>query len=185
MIDEKTRAIATYYPFTTGTDEFAKEQGIALETIRCARGIRHFTAETKYSNGIQSIIGDSLYSGLFDETGNNIQAYLNASKCPSILYELKGYSQGEWSEVVAYPLNESDEIDEVQLKEIMENQIDPYYKGEVYLVRIQRAKVYTADDGSTYTEWLNDTNEQMIEVVQEFFEITREFVDSHYNLTSN
>ena len=184
MVDEKTRAIAVYSLFQMGTDDYAKQLGIGLETIQCARGIRPFTADSDYSNGIQSLIGEALYSSYFDETKQQVKEYLKANNCPSVSYELKGYGQGEWNDVVAYPLNKDSALDENAILAIMENEIDPYYKGEVYLVIIQKAKVYTADDGSTYTEWLNDLDNPPVEVVQEFFEITQEFMESHFDLAT-
>ena len=179
MLDENTRVIAFVSGQYEPTNTYASNQGIALETIQSARGIRPFTANSKYSNGIQEIIGEAIYLGDFDKVKKLISDYLNAEKVPYLFYELKGYSQGEWNEVVVYPITNPENYTLDELKNAM-TEIDAYYKGEVYLVQRQFAKVYTADDGSTYREWLNDDDYAYVEVVQEFFEISPEFVAENY-----
>lgn len=179
MLDENTRVIAFVSGQYVSTETYASDQGIALETIQSARGIRHFTANSKYSNGIQDIIGEALYLGDFDKVKGLISDYLNAEKIPHLFYELKGYGQGEWSDVVVYPMSNPENYTLDELKNAMA-EIDTYYKGEVYLVQRQKAKVYTADDGSIYREWINDDDYAYVEVVQEFFEISPEFVAENY-----
>ena len=179
MLDENTRVIA----FVSGqyeiTSVFAINQGIALETIQSAKGMAHYTGHSIHSNAIQEIIGEAIYLGDFDKVKGLISDYLNGEKVPYLFYELKGYSQGEWNDVVVYPISNPENYTLDELKNAM-TEIDAYYKGEVYLVQRQFAKVYTADDGSVYREWLNDDDYAYVEVVQEFFEITPEFVAENY-----
>ena len=181
MLDENTRVIAFVSGQFEPTETYASNQGIGLETIQSAKGMRPYTANSTYSNGIQDIIGDALYLGDFGKVKGLISDYLNSGvdKVPHLFYELKGYSQGEWNEVVVYPINNPENYTLDELKNAM-TEIDAYYKGEVYLVQRQKAKVYTADDGSIYREWLNDDDYAYVEVVQEFFEITPEFVAENY-----
>lgn len=178
MLDENTRLISTHSTQREITSVFAINQGIALETIQSARGMAHYTGHSIHSNAIQSIIGEAIYLGDFDKVKGLITDYLNAEKVPHLFYELKGYSQSEWNDVVVYPITNPELYTLDELKNAMA-EIDAYFKGETYLIQRQVAKVYTADDGSTYTEWLDDFDFDCVEVVQEFFEITKEFVDEN------
>lgn len=178
MLDENTRVISTHSTQREITSVFAINQGIVLETIQSARGIAHYTGHSIHSNAIQDIIGEAIYLGDFGKVKGLISDYLNTEKVPHLFYELKGYSQGEWNEVVVYPITNPELYTLDELKNAMA-EIDAYFKGETYLVQRQVAKVYTAFDNSTYTEWLDDENYGCVEVVQEFFEITKEFVDEN------
>jgi hypothetical protein len=143
----------------------------------------YYTANSTYSNGIQDIIGDALYLGDFGKVKGLISDYLNSGvdKVPHLFYELKGYGQGEWNEVVVYPMSNPENYTLDELKNAM-TEIDAYYKGEVYLIHIERAKVYTADDGSTITKWEQDEDYAYTEVVQEFFELDKDYVLNNFGL---
>lgn len=178
-IDSNTRAVAYHTGQYDSTESYASELGISLDTIRCARGIATFGSNSEHSNAIHTIIGDSLYKGDFTDTKRQISEYLTSQGVEHLFYELKGYSQGEWSDVVAYGENGTMALADL---EFLMNSIDTYYKGEVYLVSIEKAKVYTADDGSTITEWIQDEDYAYTEVVQEFFELDKDYVLNNFGL---
>ncbi len=178
-IDSNTRAVAYHTGQYGSTDDYASELGVTLETIQCARGITTFCSNSEYSNAIHTIIGDSLYQGDFANTEKQISKYLDSKGVPHLFYELKGYSQGEWSRVVAYGEKGTMALADL---EFLINSVDTYYKGEVYLVSIEKAKVYTADDGSTITEWEQDEDYAYTEVVQEFFELDKDYVLNNFGL---
>jgi hypothetical protein len=176
-IDSNTRAVAYHTGQYSSTDEYASELGVSLDTIQSARGMAHFGTDTELSNGIQSIVGDSVYQGDFANTKKQIGKYLDSKGVPHLFYELKGYSQGEWNEVVVYGKG----LSKGDLESLIKS-IDTYYKGEVYLVHIEKAKVYTADDGSTLTEWIQDEDYAYTEVIQEFFELDKDYVLNNFGL---
>jgi hypothetical protein len=138
-----------------------------------------FGSNTEYSNAIHTIIADSLYLGDFANTKKQISKYLDSKGVPHLFYELKGYSQGEWNDVVAYGEKGTMALGDL---EFLINSVDTYYKGEVYLVHIEKAKVYTADDGSTLTEWIQDEDYAYTEVIQEFFELDKDYVLNNFGL---
>jgi hypothetical protein len=178
-IDSNTRAVAYHTGQYCSTDDYASELGVALDTVQSARGMAHFGSDTDLSNAIQVLISDSVYYGDFANTKKQIGEYLDSKGVPHLFYELKGYSQGEWNEVVVYGTKGDLGLDE--LKSLMES-VDTYYKGEIYLVHIEKAKVYTADDGSTLVEWIQDEDYAYTEVVQEFFELDKDYVLNKFGL---
>jgi hypothetical protein len=178
-IDSNTRVVAWHTGQYCSTDEYASQMGISLDTIQSARGMAHFGSNTELSNAIQLLVSDSVYYGDFANTKTQISNYLNSKGVAHLFYELKGYGQGEWNDVVVYGTKGDLGLDE--LKSLMES-VDTFYKGEIYLVNVERAKVYTADDGSTLTEWIQDEDYAYTEVIQEFFELDKEFVEINFSL---
>lgn len=178
-IDSNTRAVAYHTGQYGSTDDYASELGVAIDTIQSARGMAHFGSNTDLSNAIQTIVSDSVYLGDFAETNKQISDYLTRQGVPHLFYELKGYSQGEWNSVVAYGEKGTMALADL---EFLINSVDTYYKGEIYQVSVERAKVYTADDGSTLTEWIQDEDYAYTEVVQEFFELDKDYVLNNFGL---
>jgi hypothetical protein len=176
-IDSNTRAVAHHTGQYSSTDDYASELGVAIDTIQSARGMAHFGSDTELSNAIQVLVSDSVYQGDFANTKKQIGDYLTGQGVPHLFYDLKGYGQGEWNDVVAYGKG----LSEGDLASLMAS-IDTYYKGEVYLIHIERAKVYTADDGSTITKWEQDEDYAYTEVVQEFFELSKDYVLNNFGL---
>jgi hypothetical protein len=178
-IDSNTRAVAYHTGQYGSTDDYASELGVALDTIQSARGMAHFGSNTELSNAIQLLVSDSVYYGDFASTKKQVGDYLTGLGVPHLFYELKGYSQGEWNDVVVYGTKGDLGLDD--LNSLMES-VDTYYKGEVYLVHIEKAKVYTADDGSTLVEWVQDEDYAYTEVIQEFFELDKDYVLNNFGL---
>jgi len=187
-ISPSVRVVAELHQWTATTDNFANGLGIHLTTIQCARGMSAYTTDSEHENAIQTIIGKCLYDGQFAKASIMVSQYFDnynkyAHRSPNdkpyayLVYELKGYSQGEWNQVVAY----SNELDQAELESSMKL-VDAWYKGEVYLVNVQKAKVYTADDGSQITDWDYDDGYSCFEVVEQFFTLTADYVYDTFGL---
>jgi hypothetical protein len=178
-VDSNTRVVAYHTGQYSSTSDYASLLGVALDTVQSARGMAHFGSNTELSNAIQLLVSDSVYYGDFANTKKQIGDYLNSKGVPHLFHELKGYSQGEWNEVVVYGESGSMALGDL---EFLINSVDTYYKGEVYLVNVERAKVYTADDGSTITKWEQDEDYAYTEVVQEFFKLDKDYVLNNFGL---
>lgn len=188
-ISETARVVAIPSSWQESTGSRASNYGIHLETIQSARGLVDYNSNSVYSQDIQSIIGDGRYKGDFSMAIYKIGKYLDnankyAHRSPDdleyayVFHTFKGYGQGEWNEVVAY----SNQLSQEQLEEIVKGELDTFYKGEVYGVFVQYAKVYVANDGSSLVDWETDTDFEYVEVVQEFFTLTADFVYETYGL---
>jgi hypothetical protein len=189
QISPTVRVVAKDSPWQVSTGVYASNYGIHLETIQSARGMADYVSSSDYSQGIQEIIGDHRYKGDFTMAIYKIGKYLDnankyAHRSPDDLeyvytfHTLKGYSQGEWNEVVAY----SNQFSQEQLEEIVKGEIDTFYKGEVYEVSVQHAKVFTSQDGEELLKWDTDEDFEYVEVVEEFFTLTADFIQETYGL---
>jgi hypothetical protein len=148
-----------------------------------------YSSNSEHTNAIQEIIGDHKYKGDFSMAIYKIGKYLDnankyAHRSPDdleyayVFHTLKGYSQGEWNEVVAY----SNQFSQEQLEELVKGELDTFYKGEVYEVSVEHAKVFTSQDGEELLKWETDTDFDYTEVVEEFFTLTADFIQSTYGL---
>jgi hypothetical protein len=172
------RVVADYSSDHEGVQEVVEMMDLGIQTIRVARGLRQYNTDDTYRDGIQEVIGDCLYKGIFERIHSAIRGYLKYD-IPFIIKELRGYSQGEWHEVVIYdPKNVWTEAG----LEGVYKELNAIFAGEVYRVWVQSAKVYTANDGDTITEWVGNDDYEAIEVTQELFQLNAEWVYDNYKL---
>lgn len=104
-----------------------------------------------------------------------IGAWLGAS---GYLYEfvsLRGYSKGEWADVVVY-VKDDYETSSEYLKGVVQT-VRAWFRGDVYRFVLEEAKVFTAEDGEQLTEWrevescggwVSSDDEQLHEWAMEF-----------------
>jgi hypothetical protein len=149
----------------------------------------NYGADTIHTPAIQTVIGECLYNGDFSGASVKMAKYFDnfnqyAYRSPDdrphtyLFHTFKGYSQGEWNEVIAY----SNEFDQETLEQMVKGEFDAYYKGEVYITAVQHAKVFTASDGSEILDWEDDDFYDYQEVVQEFFTLTADYILDTYSL---
>lgn len=183
------RVVSKDSTWQVSTGSRASDYGIHLDTIQSARGIVDYTSNSEHSDALQTIIGDHRYKGSFSGISVKIAKYLDdvnqfAFRSPDdlpyayVFHTFKGYSQGEWNEVVAY----SNQFSQEQLEEVVKGDLDTYYKGEVYEVSVEKAKVFIANDGTELLQWYTDEAFHVAEVVEEFFTLTADFVYEVYGL---
>jgi len=167
-------------PYYTDIERHISDIGLAIHSIRQARGIGSYKTDTSYTESLDKTIDDQ--TGGFNwqvEPSEAIKSYLSSYEMPFVIAELKGFSQGEWSEVVIYDVNYVWTVE--QLKGVVED-IIPMYQGEVYEVRVEKAKVFYANDGDTITQWVTDENYEQLVEVESLFTLTPEFIKQSYNL---
>ena len=173
------RAVARYDEYREDWTQVANERGIQVFTLNAPRG--YLTAKTndKHQEVLQMIATDYAYDRNKTEASNLIGTHFEAFKDISwLMVSFTGYSQGDWLEAVIY----SDEgYGVADLKDVAED-LENIWRGECYVVSIEKPKVYTATDGSTLTEWLADEDYEDTYVVEEFFKLTEKFISEHYNL---
>jgi hypothetical protein len=61
------------------------------------------------------------------------------------------------------------------LESVVED-FDARFAGEVYRVSVEYAKVFTANDGETRTEWITDEDLGYTEVVEKLFTLNADWV---------
>jgi hypothetical protein len=188
QVSPLVRVVATADGWKQSIGDYASSYGVHLNSIQTARGMVHYSSTGEHTSAIETVIGECLYNGDFADASVKIGNYFdNANKyayrSPEdkpynyVFKTFKGYGQGEWNEVVAY----SNQNDQEALERLVE-EFDTYYKGEVYEVSVEYAKVFTATDGEELLKWEVDNDYDYTEVVQEFFTLTADFILDTYGL---
>jgi hypothetical protein len=172
------RVVADYDSDYEGIQEIINNLELGIQTIRVDRGLRQYNTDDDYRDGIQTIIGDALYSKFIDRAEVSIGNYLRHD-IPFIIKTLRGYSQGEWHEVVIY--DPKNVWTEAGLEGVYKH-LNAVFAGEVHKVWVQSAKVYTANDGDTITEWVENEDYEVIGFAQELFTLNAEWVYDNYGL---
>lgn len=116
----------------------------SVQTIRIARGL----ADISSSDGLSAEIAELLagWEGNDQELDKAFENYFADKGLVSIVRDLRGYSQGEWAEVVIYGETKED-------VESLYTDLDLWFKGEIYIVAEEEKLVYTASTGATIERW--------------------------------
>lgn len=172
-ISPSVRVVANYSEDYEGIDEVIANMGLAIHTLRVARNFTEYKTETEFTEGITEAVEDET---LIEDS---VTDYFTYEQVPFVIYHLRGFSQGEWHDVVIY------DPKRVWTTEGLTNigeYIDAMFAGEVYDVKVQQAKVYTAKDGSEVVEWL-DSDEYFPETVTEkLFILKAEYIYDTFGL---
>lgn len=104
-----------------------------------------------------------------------IGAWLGASGYLHKFVSLRGYSKGEWADVVIYVKDDYETSGE-HLQNVV-GMVRSWFRGDVYRFVLEEAKIFTADDGEQLTEWrevescggwVSSDDEQLHEWAMEF-----------------
>jgi hypothetical protein len=177
-ISSTVRVVANYSQDQTEmADDLAKGYGLGIETIRVSRGYREYSTNDEHTTPIQNMVEIATP----DYIGEHLASYFKAHNLNYVHTTLKGFGQGEWHEVVIYDNSPNAPWTQEQIEKFAEF-VDALFSGEVYDVYVQNAKTYTADDGSTITQWETDEYFELITVPEKLFTLNADFISSHYGL---
>ena len=186
QVNDTTRLVAVYDNFADQWHEVANNVGIKVQTIRAARGYRDVMSGDDHENALCTIIGDSTYQGKTQLIPTFIDSYFEGYNTSAestdldvswLMVNLTGYSQGEWHEAVIYTDTFGGVAD---LREFYRNTLQPTFRGENFIVKTETAKVFTAEDGETITQWNEDNSAEYAFVTEEHFEITEAFAKENF-----
>lgn len=119
---------------------------IGVQTLSVARGLNDIQANDKHREPIAAII-DRL--GRYEEeTKTAIGKHLTRAGLVYEFVSLRGYSQGDWAEVVIY--GDKEFFGNLRTEA---NTLDAWFKGEIYHFTLENLKTYTAEDGETLGRW--------------------------------
>lgn len=179
QISPTVRVVAEYEQDYETIDEVAKNVGIGIQTLRVPNNFYSYSTSDEYSDDIQAIIGMGQYNYEFDKVEPKVSEFLTAQGIPFIITCLKGFSQGEWHDVVVYDVTKTWTVEQL---EGQAQEFDSLFAGEVYRVNVEHATVFTSPNGDTRTEWTIDESFETIQVVEKLFTLNADFVSVHYNL---
>ena len=129
---------------------------IGVQTLSVARGLSDIQANDKHREPIAAII-DRL--GRYEEeTKTAIGKHLTRAGLVYEFVSLRGYSQGDWAEVVIY--GDKEFFGNLRTEA---NTLDAWFKGEIYHFTLENLKTYTAEDGESLGRWeIEDTLSQIV-----------------------
>lgn len=149
-IDETTRLVA--YPDYTNWDLFEiLGDGLNIETISCADRLTEINYGT-FKDELGSIKTRLEYA--FDSyKGHALKLYLSIKGIAYVQKVLRGYSQGEWHEVLIYN-SSPDEPSEWLHDEKSFEDLKAWYRGDVFTIETQKLEIYTnLRNGDLLEKW--------------------------------
>jgi len=169
------RVVANYANDCESIQEVVENMGLAIQTLRVAKHFTEYKTHTEFTEGVEYVIA----SGVWDNTNQAVIDYFTAEQVPFVIYNLKGFSQSEWHDVVIYDIKKTWTPE--QLAGIGEY-IDAMFAGEVYETKVQHAKVYTAKDGSEIVEWLDSEDYYPNTVTEKLFNLNADYILDTFSL---
>ena len=129
---------------------------IGVQTLSIARGLKDIQANDKHREPIAAII-DRL--GRYEEeTKTAIGKHLTRAGLVYEFVSLRGYSQGDWAEVVIY--GDQEFFGNLRTEA---NTLDAWFKGEIYHFSLENLKIYKAENGESLGRWeIEDSLGQMV-----------------------
>jgi hypothetical protein len=82
------------------------------------------------------------------EIENALIKHMKRNNAAAEIVELRGYSQGEYASALIYSENWAGTS-----LEVIEQDLKSWFRGDVYTLTLEKAKVFTASDGETITNW--------------------------------
>lgn len=175
--DAETRFTARIEDYPIGYHELIGE-GIEIFVLDSHRNdYNHLSAKTEHVEAMrrfQEAFNYYNHDNYRQRREEAISRYLRLNGLRGIFKTLQGYSQSQWASVVVYStMPECNEYLEDTYKTI-----DAWFKGDVYEIRKEVAKVFTAEDGERLTRWdfadsvggfLLDSEEDLIEIAKDYF----------------
>ncbi len=119
---------------------------IGVQTLSISSGLREIKTDDTHRDQVAEII-DRL--GRYEEeTKTAISKHLTRAGLSYEFVSLRGYSQGDWAEVVIY--GDKEFFGNLRFEA---NVLDAWWKGEVYTLTLENLKTYSATDGESLARW--------------------------------
>lgn len=173
QISPSVRVVAEYEQDYETIGEVANNIGIGIQTLRVPSNFYSYSSDDDVKHEITEIVAE----GILIE--DSVTDYFTGEGIPFLIYGLRGFSQGEWHQIVIYDLKKEWTLE--QLEGVAE-EFDARFAGEVYRIYVEHATVFTSPDGDTRTEWTADDSFDYHEVVEKLFTLNADFVSARYNL---
>jgi hypothetical protein len=171
QISPSVRVVADYEDEYDTIDQVARNIGLGVQTLKAPNNFTRYSTDDDAKTEIEEIVSDGT---LIEDA---VSDYFTGEGIPFLIYGLKGFSQGEWHEMVIYSPDKTWEIEQLQG---MAEYFDALFAGEVYRVSVEYAKVFTANDGETRTEWITDEDFGYSEVVEKLFTLNADWIKDTY-----
>ena len=119
---------------------------IGVQTLSIDRFLSEIKTDDKHRDPIAEII--ERHGRQETETETAISKHLNRAGMNYQFVSLRGYSQGDWAEVVIYA--DSDTIGNLNGAA---DELRAWFRGDIFNITLETLKTYTAPDGETLARW--------------------------------
>ncbi len=148
-LDDNTRITAYYDNYPYDLPELVGDN-FGIQTLNISKDYR----EINFSDEVMDIV-ERVKNSVNYFTHNNYQEkreriltfWLSRRGYCFEFITLRGYSQSDWADVLVYT-----KLDQEYLNHRI-SELKDWFRGDVYLVAVERKKVFTASDGETLERW--------------------------------
>lgn len=176
-IDSQTR-IAVYQDYHPYKMEHLCGNGFGVQTLNIARNLSEISSDDEVKETVRRV-RDSIhyynYNDYEDKRERVLGAWLSAKGYAFDFVTLRGYSQGEWADVVVYTPIQNAEYLKYQIEDLQN-----WFRGDVFVLTKENLETYVNvhDDSNEIKRWeyadsiggvLGDSNELLFEKAKEYF----------------
>ena len=119
---------------------------IGVQTLSIDRFLSEIKTNDKHRDPIAEIV--ERHGRRTTETETAISKHLNRAGMNYQFVSLRGYSQGDWAEVVIYADGET-----IGNLNGAADELRAWFRGDIFNITLETLKTYTAPDGETLARW--------------------------------
>lgn len=119
---------------------------IGIQTLAIDRFLSEIKTNDKHCDPIAEIV--ERHGRLQTETRTAISKHLSRAGMTYQFVSLRGYSQGEWAEVVMYADSET-----IGNLNGAADELRAWFRGDIFTLCLEDLKTYTAPDGESLARW--------------------------------
>jgi hypothetical protein len=122
---------------------------VNIQTLEIDRHLKPISTDDEHRDPIAEIL--EAHHGDRDAQKMAISKHLDRAGLSHAFVSLRGYSQGEWAEVVVYSDSEL-----ISYWGGVADDLNAWFRGDVYAIELQTLKIYKAEDGTELARWETD-----------------------------
>jgi hypothetical protein len=145
--------VATYHDYEAYAFEDLCGDDFGVQTLSIARGCNDISSKDEVAEAVERV-KDSIHYHSHNDYGDKrervLGAWLSAKGYAFEFISLRGYSQGEWADVVIYT-----PIDNAEYLKYRKEDLKAWFRGDVYVVARENLETYvnTTDSDNTIERW--------------------------------
>jgi hypothetical protein len=128
---------------------------VSVQTLKIDRHLNPISTDDEHRGPIAEIL--EVHHGDRDAQQMAISKHLDRAGLSHAFVSLRGYSQGEWAEVVAYSDSEL-----IGYWGSVAEDLNAWFRGDVFSLELQTLKVYKAEDSTELARWDSDQHTGLV-----------------------
>jgi hypothetical protein len=128
---------------------------VSVQTLKIDRHLNPISTDDEHRGPIAEIL--EAHHGNKDAQQMAISKHLDRAGLSHAFVSLRGYSQGEWAEVVVYSDSEL-----ISYWGSVAEDLNAWFRGDVFSFELQTLKVYKAEDGTQLARWDSDQHTGLV-----------------------